>query len=95
MHQFETFIRAATEANLEDRQVFSQIVHDGLALTGMSLRDAATVFRTSPGSISRWENGHSAPSLLGREMIRDVFVTRVTRIVRELADREIAIAAHA
>jgi DNA-binding transcriptional regulator YiaG len=85
MDRFTTFLNKAKQADLGDKQVFSFIVREGLALTGMSVRDAAKLFRTAPGTVSRWENGHTAPPLVARDAVRDLLVTRVARIESSLA----------
>ena len=78
----ELFIKAATEASLEDRTRFRDLVSQGLDLTGMSLREAAREFKTAPGTVSRWVNGHSAPAVVAREAIIKFFRARVRRIVQ-------------
>lgn len=85
MDRFAAFLHQAHQADLRDKQAFSFIVREGLALTGMSVRDAAELFRTAPGTVSRWENGHTAPPLVARDAIRDLLVTRVSRIESSLA----------
>jgi len=91
MDQFTLFADDARTANLADKQAFGSIVRDGRALSGMSLRDAAELFRTAPGTVSRWENGHTAPPLVARRAIRDLLVTRVSRIAK--ASHRIAVPA--
>jgi transcriptional regulator with XRE-family HTH domain len=83
--RFTTFLNQAQRADLRDKKAFSLIVREGLALTGMTVRDAAELFRTAPGTVSRWENGHSAPPLIARDAVRDLLVTRVSRIELSLA----------
>ena len=85
MDRFTNFLNQAKKANLEDKQAFSFVVREGLALTGMSVRDAAKLLRTAPGTVSRWENGHTAPPLVARDAVRDLLVTRVSRIESSLA----------
>lgn len=85
VEQFTRFLKEAERADLRDKHAFGQIVRDGLALTGMSVRDAAELFRTAPGTVSRWENGHTAPPLIAREKVRDLLITRVSRIERHMA----------
>jgi DNA-binding transcriptional regulator YiaG len=60
--------RSATAAR-SDRSAFARAIRSGLKRTGMSLRDAATLFRTAPGTVSRWENGISAPPPVARKEI--------------------------
>jgi hypothetical protein len=83
--RFTDFLNQAKRADLRDKQMFSFIVREGLALTGMSVRDAAELFRTAPGTVSRWENGHTAPPLVARDAVKDLLVTRVSRIESSLA----------
>lgn len=85
MDRFTAFLDQAQRADLKDKQAFSFVVREGLALTGMSVRDAAELFRTAPGTVSRWENGHTAPPLVARNAVRDLLVTRVSRIESSLA----------
>ncbi len=83
--RFTNFLNQAQRTDLSDKQAFSSIVREGRALTGMSVRDAAELFRTAPGTVSRWENGHTAPPLVARDAVRDLLVTRVSRIESSLA----------
>ena len=85
MDRFAEFLGEAKRADLRDKQVFSFIVREGLALTGMSVRDAAELFRTAPGTVSRWENGHTAPPMVARIAVKDLLVTRVSRIEASLS----------
>jgi hypothetical protein len=85
VERFIQFLKEAERVDLRDKQAFGRIVRDGLALTGMSVRDAAALFHTAPGTISRWENGHTAPPLIAREKVRELLMTRVSRIERHMA----------
>jgi DNA-binding transcriptional regulator YiaG len=85
MERFTHFLAEAKTADLANKRTFSLIVREGLALTGMSVRDAAELFRTAPGTVSRWENGHTAPPLVARRAVRDLLVTRVQRIASSLS----------
>lgn len=87
MEQFTRFLKEAERADLRDKQAFARIVRDGLALTGMSVRDAAELFRTAPGTVSRWENGHTAPPMVARQAVSNLLATRVSRIASSLARR--------
>jgi len=87
MEQFTHFLAEAKSADLADKQTFSWIVREGLALTGMSVREAADLFRTAPGTVSRWENGHTAPPLVARRAVRDLLEIRVRRIASSLSQR--------
>ena len=93
MEQFTRFLDEAKVADLGDKQAFSRIVREGLALTGMSVRDAAELFRTAPGTVSRWENGHTAPPLVARDAVRKLLVTRVSRIASSLVRHAAAVPA--
>jgi hypothetical protein len=78
--QFERYLGEAKGADLRDKQIFSRLVGNGLALTGMTLREAAVTFKTAPGTVSRWENGYCAPPMIAREKIVSVLTARVRRI---------------
>lgn len=90
MERFTQFLVAVKGADLSDKRVFSSLVKEGLALTGMSVREAGQVFRTAPGTVSRWENGHTAPPLVARKVIVDMLAARVSRIKATLAPLEMA-----
>lgn len=92
MEQFTRFLGEAKRADLVDRQAFAFVVREGLALTGMSVRDAAELFRSAPGTVSRWANGYTAPPLVARLAVRDLLVTRVSRIASSLS-RQVAVSA--
>lgn len=83
--QLEQYVNDAQQVDLSDKGAFSRILGDGLGLTGMSLRDAATLFKTAPGTISRWENGHCAPPVIAREAVVRYFVTRIKRMLSNSA----------
>lgn len=87
VEQFTRYLSEAERADLGDKQAFSRIVREGLALTGLSVRDAAELFRTAPGTVSRWENGHTAPAMVARHAVRDLLATRVSRIASSLSRR--------
>lgn len=93
MERFTQYVADVDRVDLRDRQKFAWVVREGLALTGLSVRDAAELFRTAPGTVSRWENNYSAPALVARQAVRDVLRTRVARIARELAPRRAAVPA--
>lgn len=88
MERLTRFLANAKHADLRDKQIFSSIMHEGLALTGMSVRDAAVLFRTAPGTVSRWENGHTAPAIVARYAVRDLLVNRVARIASTLEQQQ-------
>jgi transcriptional regulator with XRE-family HTH domain len=52
-----------------DEQTFAKLMKEGHERTGMSLLEVAQIVRTAPGTVSRWENGHSAPYVTVREAI--------------------------
>ena len=85
MDEFTSYIDVACKADPADRETFRRLVRDGRALLGMSLREAADEFRTAPGTVSRWENGHSAPAVVARQAIIRFFVARIQRISSHLA----------
>lgn len=95
MERLTRFLANAKHADLRDKQMFNSIVHEGLALTGMSVRDAAVLFRTAPGTVSRWENGHTAPAIVARYAVRDLLVSRVARIASTLEQQQhVAVSAY-
>jgi hypothetical protein len=79
MTSFESFL-CATETYVDARETFGGFAAEGRQLTGMSLRQAAIEFRTAAGTISRWENGHSAPPAISRREIIVFYRTRVRKI---------------
>ncbi len=83
--QFEHYLVEAKDADLRDKQIFSRLVENGLALTGMSLREAAVTFKTAPGTVSRWGNGYCAPPMIAREKIVSILAARVRRIHERIA----------
>lgn len=94
MQQFTRFLSEAEHADLHDKQAFARLVRDGLALTGLSVRAAAELFRTAPGTVSRWENGHTAPPMVARQAVMKLLTTRVSRIASQLArDPQMAVSA--
>ena len=93
MQHYTRFLTEAERADLRDKQAFGRIVREGLELTGMSVRDAGELFRTAPGTVSRWANGHTAPAMIARRAIRDLLMTRVSRIASSLARQREAIPA--
>ena len=68
-NNFARYIQEAAGADLTDRATFSRLLRDGRALAGVSLRDAADEFKTALNTISRWENGYSAPPVVARREI--------------------------
>jgi hypothetical protein len=72
----------------ENRESFQEFLTEGLRLTGMSLRDAAKEFKTAPGTISRWVNGHSAPALIAREAIIKILSSRIKRMGVPIKERQ-------
>lgn len=77
---FEKYLDEAQDADLRDKQIFGRLVGQGLALTGMTLREAAVTFKTAPGTVSRWGNGYCAPPMIAREKIMSILTARVRRI---------------
>ena len=77
MDRFEQFLKSARNADLNDKRLFCSFLKEGLQLTGMSVRDAALVFKTAPGTVSRWENGHTAPPVIARHAVIRELVERV------------------
>lgn len=87
MNRQVAYVEKSRTAPVEDREVFRNLLTEGLELTGMSLREAAREFKTAPGTISRWVNGHSAPALVARVAILKYLRSRVNRIARPLRKR--------
>lgn len=85
MERFTRFLETAQKADLGDKQAFASIVREGIALLGMSVREAAVLFKTAPGTVSRWENGHTAPALVARDAVRNLLTTRINRIAAEVS----------
>lgn len=85
MERFTQFLETAQAADLKDKQAFALMVREGIALLGMSVRDAGVLFKTAPGTVSRWENGHTAPALVARDAVRNLLTTRINRIAAAVA----------
>lgn len=79
----QAFIEEVSNADLNDREVFARCVRVGLQLSGMTVREAGALLKTAPGTVSRWANGHSAPSRLMRGGVVQVFVRRVRKIAQQ------------
>ena len=79
MSAFDYFLKAS-ETGAEARETFAHLAAEGRRLAGMSLREAAVEFRTAPGTVSRWENGHSAPPAISRREIVGFYRTRIRKI---------------
>ena len=80
MDRSEQFLKSARNADLNDKRLFCSFLKEGLQLTRMSVRDAALVFKTAPGTVSRWENGHTAPPVIARHaVIRELVTVLNTR----------------
>ncbi|MBI5529790.1 MAG: hypothetical protein HY897_25985 [Deltaproteobacteria bacterium] len=79
MKAFDSFLKVS-EADAEVRETFARLAAEGRRLAGMSLREAAIEFRTAAGTVSRWENGYSAPPAISRREIISFYRTRVRRI---------------
>lgn len=52
---------------------FAKIVREGRERTGQSLKELSLIFKAHPGTISRWENGHSSPTKAAQEIIAEYF----------------------
>ena len=85
MERLNQFLETTRRADLRDKQAFALMVHEGIALLGLSVRDAAPLFKTAPGTVSRWEHGHTAPALVAREAVRSLLMTRVSRAAAAMA----------
>ena len=59
----------ARAAKIGLRANFAQELKIGLQKTGMTFRQAADLFRTAPGTVSRWANGFSAPPFVAQKAI--------------------------
>ena len=63
------YLQDVEGANLEDKPTFALLLRRGRAISTLTLRELAIFAVTSPGSISRWENGYSAPPLVSRKAV--------------------------
>jgi transcriptional regulator with XRE-family HTH domain len=88
MNVFLSYAQRAQEGQLDSRESFASFAREGRKLIGMSLRDVANQFRTAPGTVSRWENGHAAPPIIARQAIIEFFRSRVQRIGVSLESSE-------
>lgn len=83
----EQIERTAVERYLDDaerfdgsKSAFQQLVREGLALTTLTLREVAMALETAPGTVSRWQNGHTAPAAFMRPRVVAFFKKRVRRL---------------
>jgi transcriptional regulator with XRE-family HTH domain len=79
MNPLDAFL-GKSEALPDARETFADLAAKGRELAGMSLREAATEFRTAAGTVSRWENGYSAPPAIARREIIAFYRKRVRKI---------------
>jgi len=54
-----------------NKEAFKDLFSFGLEFSGLSIKEAAKIFKTAPGTITRWMNGHSAPPVNVRIEIID------------------------
>ena len=87
MTAFDSFLMAS-ESGADAREKFAHLAAEGRRLAGMSLREAAVEFRTAPGTVSRWENGYSAPPAIARREIINFYRTRVRKIRNAAASEQ-------
>jgi hypothetical protein len=73
------FLKRAREPLAGDRESFAEQLTEGMSLLGMTPREAATIFRTAPGTVTRWVAGHSAPPMDARRDIIDILRLNVGR----------------
>ena len=65
----------------EVRNKFAGLAAEGRRLTGLSLREAAIEFCTSAGTVSRWENGYSAPPIVSQREVINFYRTRIRQLL--------------
>ena len=83
MTNLANFVSEVDAADLRDRTMFHRLVAEGLALTGVTLEQAAEEFKTAPGTVSRWKNGHAAPAVFSRPTILRFFRQRAQRMAKQ------------
>lgn len=54
-------------------KTFAQFIKEYRIKTGKSLYDIAQICHTGAGTVSRWENGYTAPPLAARNAIIKLF----------------------
>ena len=85
MTELASFLSRVEAADVRERATFHRLVSEGLAVTGVTLEEAAQEFKTAPGTVSRWKNGHSAPAVFARGTIVRFFRQRADRMARNQA----------
>ena len=88
MNPHKTYVEKVKKALIEERAVFCALFAEGMFLVGLSVREAAKEFKTAPGTVSRWMNGHSAPAVVARGPILKIIALRAQRIGKELHKRQ-------
>ena len=82
VQNFSDFLNTTKTADMNKKEEFSKMVDDGLEILGIPLQEAGIMFRTAPGTVSRWKNGHTAPPLVSRIAIKTMLTARVRGIIR-------------
>lgn len=72
-----SFITTSKDANLDDREVFTSLLKWGLTLSNITYDTMTEKFKTAPGTVSRWVNGHSAPQSFARKTIISFLQSKV------------------
>ena len=62
-----------------DNKLFAAIVNSALSVLDLTERDLAVEFKTAPGTISRWANGHSRPAKPAQRAV----ITAISRRAKE------------
>ena len=79
-NEIACYLQDVEDANLQDKPIFISLLRRGRAITNLTLRDLAKIAGTAPGTISRWENGYSAPPLVSRKAVIDFLYDLVQKI---------------
>jgi len=63
------FRMEAAKADLRNRDVFQELVEAGMELASVSIEEMADKLNTPSGTITRWQSGHTAPTLAVRKAV--------------------------
>jgi len=66
----ERILAIIETTDVRNEQSFAGMLHSAMEYLHLSNADAAIIFQTSPGTVSRWENGHTAPAIPTREVVK-------------------------
>ena len=86
----QDFVTRARKPDATDRDTFRALMSEGVTLSGLTLQEVAEALRCSPGSVSRWIHGHSAPGEIVRRQAVRFLADRVRRqaLGLEAAERD-------